>query len=62
METQIRKTIIRQPDAIYGLGFIGACIYFIQHAVGFWAGVVGFLKACVWPVYVVYKLMEFLKM
>jgi hypothetical protein len=40
--------------AVYGLGFIGAAIYFISHAAGFWAGVLGFLKAMVWPVFLVY--------
>jgi hypothetical protein len=28
--------------AVYGLGFIGAAIYFISHATGFWIGVLGF--------------------
>jgi len=41
--------------AVYGLGFIGAAIYFISHAVGFWMGVLGFLKALVWPVFFVYE-------
>lgn len=40
--------------AVYGLGFIGAAIYYIAHATGFWVGVLGFLKAIVWPVFVVY--------
>ena len=40
--------------ALYGLGFIGAAIYFISHATGFWVGVLGFLKALVWPVFLVY--------
>jgi len=48
-------------EAIYGLGFIGAVIYFIQHAPTFWMGVLGFFKALIWPVLVVYKLLEFLK-
>jgi hypothetical protein len=47
---------------LYGLGFIGAAIYFIGHAASFWGGVLGFLKAIVWPVFLVYKLLEFLKM
>ena len=47
--------------AIYGMGFIGAAIYFIEHAVGFWAGVLGFLKAIVWPAVLMYKLLEYLK-
>ncbi len=40
--------------AVYGLGFIGAAIYFISTATGFWVGVLGFLKAIVWPVFLVY--------
>lgn len=42
-------------SAIYGLGFIGAAIYFISQASGFWMGVLGFLKAIVWPVFLVYQ-------
>ena len=45
---------------IYGLAFIGAAIYFIQHATSFWDGVLGILKALVWPALLVYKLLEFL--
>jgi len=41
--------------AIYGLGMIGAAIYFIGHATGFWMGVLGLLKAIVWPAYLVYE-------
>ena len=41
--------------AIYGLGLIGAAIYFISQATGFWMGVLGFLKAIVWPVFLVYE-------
>ena len=44
--------------AVYGLGFIGAAIYFIGHAATFWAGVLGFLKALVWPVFLIMKAME----
>jgi hypothetical protein len=46
----------------YGLAFIGALVYFIQHATSFWDGVLGVLKAIVWPAVLVYKLLEFLKM
>ena len=41
--------------AVYGLGFIGAVIYFISHATSFWMGVLGFIKAIVWPVFFVYE-------
>jgi hypothetical protein len=48
--------------AIYGLGFIGAAIYYISHATSFWGGVLGFLKALIWPAMLVYELLKYLKM
>ena len=48
--------------ALYFFGFVGAVIYYIGHSSGFWAGVLGFLKALIWPVFLIYKLLEFLKM
>lgn len=48
--------------AFYGLGFIGAVVYFIQHASSFGEGAIGFLKALVWPAFLIYKLLELLKM
>ena len=48
-------------NAFYGLGFIGALIYFLGKATGFWVGVLAVLKAFVWPVFLVYKLFDFLK-
>ena len=47
-------------SAIYGLGFLGAVIYFISSAPTFWLGVLGFLKALVWPVFLIYELFKFL--
>lgn len=35
--------------AVYGLGLIGSAIYFISTATGFWMGLLGVLKALVWP-------------
>ena len=49
------------PEAAYGLGFIGAAFYFIQHAHSFTDGLIGILKAIVWPALAVYKLFEILK-
>jgi len=46
--------------AVYGLGLIGAAIYYISHAAGFWMGVLGFLKAIVWPAFLVYDLLKHL--
>jgi hypothetical protein len=45
--------------AVYGLGFIGAAIYYVSTATGFWMGVLGILKALVWPAYLVYSLLKF---
>ena len=49
-------------DTIYGLGFIGAAIYFISTAGGFWEGVLGLLKAIVWPAFLVYGALKGLKL
>ena len=50
----------RESGAIYGLGFIGAAIYFISAATTFWMGVLGFLKAFVWPAFLVYEALKVL--
>jgi hypothetical protein len=46
--------------AVYGLGFIGSVIYYISTATTFWIGVLGFLKATVWPSFLVYELLKYL--
>jgi len=45
---------------VYGLGFIGALIYYISTATSFWIGVLGILKALVWPVFLVFEILKFL--
>ena len=40
-------------SAVYGLGLIGAAIYYISAATTFGMGVLGFLKAVVRPVFLV---------
>lgn len=47
-------------SAVYGLGFIGALIYYVQGASTLLMIVLGFLKALVWPAIIVYKLLGFL--
>jgi len=44
----------------YFLGFIGAAIYYISTATGFWNGVLGLLKALVWPAFLVFEALKFL--
>ena len=53
MQNEVQKNA--PSSAVYGLGIIGAAIYFISHATGFWMGVVGFLKAIIWPAFLVYE-------
>ncbi|MFW6139063.1 MAG: hypothetical protein ACOC7U_07815 [Spirochaetota bacterium] len=48
--------------AVYFMGFIAAAVFYIQSAVSFGTGVLGFLKALVWPALLVYNLLEFLNM
>jgi len=63
MEENCKKTKMNSnapSGAFYGLGFIGAAIYFISTATSFWIGVLGFFKAIVWPVFFVYELFAFL--
>jgi hypothetical protein len=43
----------------YFLGFIGALVYYLQQADGFWPVVLGILKAIVWPAFLVYDVLKF---
>jgi hypothetical protein len=47
---------------VYCVAFIGAAVYYIQHSNTFWMGVVGILKALVWPAFLIYEALKFLKM
>jgi hypothetical protein len=48
--------------AVYGLGFIGAVVYYIQNSPTFMDGVIGVLKAMVWPAFLIYRVLSLLKM
>jgi len=62
MEHKKKKNKTNQgvSGGIYGLGWIGALVYYISHATGFWGGVLGFFKALVWPAFLVYELLKYL--
>jgi hypothetical protein len=47
--------------AVYGLGFIGALVYFIASATSFWDGAYGVFQAIVWPAYLIYEALDKLK-
>jgi hypothetical protein len=55
------KTIMHNSTCggFYGLAFVGAAVYYIQHSTGFWEGVLGVLKALVWPAMLMYRLMGY---
>jgi hypothetical protein len=44
--------------AVYGIGMIGALIYFIQSATSFWDGLYGVFQAVFWPAYLVYEALD----
>jgi hypothetical protein len=46
-------------NAVYGLGLIGAAVFYISQATSFWIGVIGFFKALVWPAFLVYEVLKY---
>ena len=63
-KTRTKKEVCKTPNCqamksgcIYGMGFLGAAVYYIQAATGFWMGALGILKALVWPAFLIYKLL-----
>lgn len=46
--------------SVYFLGLIGAMVYYIQVAHGFWGVVLAILKGFVWPAFLVYDALKFL--
>jgi hypothetical protein len=47
--------------AVYGLGLIGALVWYWRQADGVGGHVVGVLKAVVWPAFLVYEAFEVLR-
>jgi len=45
-------------NGIYGLGFMGALIYYISTATSFGMGAFGVLKALLWPAWLIYELLS----
>jgi len=59
-----RKLIINRysgpSGGAYGLGFLGALVYYFQNAVTLGGFFFGFIKAIFWPAILVYHLFGFL--
>lgn len=50
-----KKQTPAPAGVVYVMGFIGAAVFFIGKATSFWLGVLGFLKAVVWPALLVFQ-------
>jgi hypothetical protein len=53
MATEVSGNV--PSGAVYAVGLIGAAVYFISTATGFWMGLFGVLKALVWPAILVFE-------
>ncbi len=57
------KQMIKQKapeSAVYGLGLIGALVYYISASTGLWSAITGIIKALLWPAFLVYEAFTFL--
>ncbi len=48
--------------ASYFMAFIGAAVYYIQPTTTAGAGFIGFLKALVWPGFLIFDLLKYINM
>ncbi len=63
-EQEHKQVVVHQgggADAVYGIGLIGAWVYFIGRATTTQDRIKGFFKGLVWPAYLVYRLFVFLE-
>lgn len=62
MAAHSKKVIVHGggSDSVYGLGMIGAWVYYIGRATTPRLRVIGFLKGLVWPAMLVYEILKFL--
>ena len=44
----------------YFLAFLGAAVYYLSTATGFWSGVWGIIKALLWPAFLIHALLRFI--
>lgn len=48
--------------AVYGLGLLGALVYYLQNANNFQQGVIGVIKAILWPALLIFNLLSYLNL
>lgn len=65
IEPQGRKVEVKygggSGDAVYGIGLIGAWVFYLTRAKSFQEGAVGFFKGIFWPAFLVYALLKYLE-
>ncbi|MBW3020983.1 hypothetical protein KY334_06825 [Candidatus Woesearchaeota archaeon] len=44
----------------YFLGIVGALVYYMSTATGFWSVIWGIIKALLWPAFLVFELLKFI--
>jgi hypothetical protein len=61
MTAHSKKVVVHGggSDSVYGLGMIGAWVYYIGRATTPRLRVLGFLKGLVWPAMLVYEVLKF---
>ena len=52
----------KTSGGFYGLAVVGAAVYYVQQADTFGMGVLGILKAIIWPAMLIYKAFTLLAM
>jgi len=58
---QVNVKVQGASDTVYGLGLIGAWVYYIGRATTNEERVKGFFKGFAWPAFLVYELFKFLE-
>lgn len=53
-----KNLTIKTKSGFYSLGFVGAAVYYVSTATDFWIGVLGILKAMVWPAFLVFAALQ----
>ncbi len=43
----------------YFMGFLGALVYYVTTATSLWGAFIGFLKAIIWPTFLVFELLTY---
>ena len=49
-------------NAVYGIGMVGAFVYYMQNAHTFGGVLYGLLKAVLWPGFLIFEVMKYLHM